>query len=572
MLRYNSHIKPVHAIKYIRKTLEMKKVKMWRKTSIVALCALGLVHMSLTATLAETSQNAAAGNTTTVPTVTPEITPKVTSAGNTAAIRSVPPEATSTKTSSGNPTKAKETQSKSTPLKTMTLELNDAKAIHFESPISEIFIVNPDIADVQLSNPHTAYVFAKTPGTTKLFAMNKKGQEVTNLEVSVIHNLTRLKELLTPFDPYGLIELKSIAGAIIIEGQVDSPKTAEEVRSIVDRFISQAQPSSSTRGAVASQNVINRLSIKSPVQVNLHVKIAEVSRDVLNNLSINWQATVAQTNGFNFGALTGASPFTSLPILTNNVTSITQVPSTFPNTNISALGFNYSNQHVNINSALDMLSKEGLVTILAEPNLVAVSGETASFLAGGEFPYPVPQQLGNITVDFKQYGISLAFTPTVLEGRLISMRVRPEVSELDPTTGISLAGINIPGILTRWAETTVELASGQTFAIAGLLQNQNTASISALPGLGDLPILGPLFRSNSFQRKESELVILITPYLSEPVSGKEMLLPTDGMNFASFVEMIFERRLIKEGVQKGQAPAFGPGGLRLIGPAGFSVE
>jgi pilus assembly protein CpaC len=552
MLGYKSHIKPVHAIKYIRKTLEMKKVKMWRKTSFVTLCALGLVLMSLTTTLAETGKKSATENTAAVVPATREAKP-ITASSEKSAV-------------------PKENYSKAAPLKTMTLELNDAKAIHFESPISEIFIVNPDIADVQLSNPHTAYLFAKTPGSTKLFAMNKKGQEIRNLEVSVIHNLTRLKELLTPFDPYDLIELKSIAGAIIIEGQVDSPKTAEEVRSIVNRFISQDQPSSSAKGAVAPENIINRLTIKSPVQVNLHVKIAEVSRDVLNHLSINWQSTVSNTGGFNFGALTGTSPFTTLPILTNNVTSITQPPSTFPNTNINALGFNYSNQHVNINSALDMLSQEGLVTILAEPNLVAVSGETASFLAGGEFPYPVPQQLGNITVDFKQYGISLAFTPTVLDGRLISMRVRPEVSELDPSTGITLAGINVPGILTRWAETTVELASGQTFAIAGLLQNQNTATISALPGLGDLPIIGPLFRSNSFLKKETELVILITPYLSEPVSGKEMLLPTDGMNYASFVEMIFERRLIKEGVQKGQAPAFGPGGLRLIGPAGFSVE
>lgn len=554
MLGDKKYIKPVDAVKYIRIKLDMKKVKIWRKASFMALCALGVVHMSLTATLAETTKDDSASKT------------KAADVPKTHKITSVTP-------SSEKIGESTTKDSKSTPLKTMTIELSDAKTVHFESPISEIFIVNPDVADVQLSNAHTAYIFGKVPGTTKLFAMNKKGQEVMNLEVSVIHNLTRLKEVLSPFDPYDLIELKSVGGAVVLEGQVDSPKTAEEVRSLAERFITQNQSSASNKGAAgAQQNVINRLTIKSPVQVNLHVKVAEVSRGVLNKLSINWQTTVSNTGGFNFGALTGAAPFTTLPILSNNVTSIEQPASTVPNTNINTLGFNYSNQHVNINAALDMLSQDGLVTILAEPNLVAVSGETASFLAGGEFPYPVPQQLGNITVDFKQYGISLAFTPTVLDGRLISMRVRPEVSELDPNTGIAIGGITIPGILTRWAETTVELASGQTFAIAGLLQNQNISTISALPGLGDLPIIGPLFRSNSFQKKESELVILITPYLSEPVSGKEMILPTDGMNHASFVEMIFERRLIKEGVQKGQSPAFGPGGLRLIGPAGFSVE
>ncbi|MBY0502085.1 MAG: type II and III secretion system protein family protein [Alphaproteobacteria bacterium] len=529
------------------------------KVSFLFLTIIGSVFLLLTGVAAETSQYGATGKKTNSEPTVSKITPLQSSAGS----------AKEASSDSGKmPMKA---GGKQTFLKSMTLELSDAKVIHFGSPVAEIFIVNPEIADVQLSSPHTAYVFAKSPGSTKLFAINDKGKEIMNIEISVIHNISRLKELISPFDPYDLIELKSLPGSILIEGQADSPKTAEEVRSIVERFMSQGS-SASKSGDASLTNVINRLTIKSPVQVKLHVKIAEVARDVLNKLSINWQATISNTGGFNFGALTGASPFTTLPILTNNVTSINQPASVLPDTNVSTLGFNYSNQHVNINSAIDLLSREGLVTVLAEPNLLAVSGETASFLAGGEFPYPVPQQLGNITVDFKQYGVSLAFTPTVLDGGLISMRVRPEVSELDPTTGITIVGLTVPGILTRWAETTVELASGQTFAIAGLLKNQNLADISALPGLGDLPIIGPLFRSNQFRRQESELVILITPYLAEPAPGKEMLLPTDGMNFATFVEQIFERRLVKEGTQKGQAPAFGPGGVRLIGPAGFSVE
>ncbi len=445
--------------------------------------------------------------------------------------------------------------------KTMRLEMGDAELLKFDQDVSEIFIANPDVADIQLNSPNVAYVFGKTPGVTKVYAMNKKGKEVLQVSIVVSHNLTQLKELIAPFDPYDLIELQSVPGAIVLKGQVDSPSIAEEIVSVVRSI--------TTKGVAkgSEQAIINRLVVKTPVQVNLRVKVAEVSRTVLNKFGINWQTTIANVGNFNFGALTGIAPFTALPIATNNVTSV-QPPIDGEN----IVGFNVQNNHVNVNSALTALSKDGLVTILAEPNLVAISGETASFLAGGEFPYPVPQSFGQVTVQFKQYGVSLAFTPTVLDGGLISMRVRPEVSELDQTTTTFINGQLVPGILTRRAETTVELASGQTFAIAGLIKNISNSGIDALPGLGDLPILGALFRSNRFQNLETELVITVTPYLVEPASGKEMPLPTDGLMNASFIEQIFERRLLQERPQKGEAPVFGPGGIRLIGPAGFSIQ
>lgn len=463
--------------------------------------------------------------------------------------------------------------------KTMQLEINDAKVLHFDGKVTEVFIANPEIADVQLSNPHSAYVYGKAPGKTKLFAMDANGKEILNTEVLVVYDITQLKEMIAPFDPYGLVEIRSVPGAVILEGQVDSPKTAEEIRLVADKYVARGKDAKS--GKSTDQTVINRLSIKSPVQVSLRVKIAEVSRSVFNKFGFNWQAAFANIGQFNFATLVGRTPITGgSPLFAGATAGAANVLTMFPTTatvqgvtgDLDSLGANFQNSHVNINAVLDALSNDGLVTILAEPNLMAVSGETASFLAGGEFPYPVPQQLGNITIDFKQYGVSLAFTPTVLDGGLISMRVRPEVSELDPTSGIELNGFVVPGILTRWAETTVELGSGQTFAIAGLLRNVSRSNISALPGLGDLPVLGPLFRSNQFVRGDSELVILITPYLVEPSAGKEMLLPTDNLNFATFVEQIFERRLVKQGIQKGKAPAFGPGGIRLIGPAGFSIE
>ena len=457
--------------------------------------------------------------------------------------------------------------------KVLNLAIDGAQVIKFDTEVSEIFIANPEIADVQLSNKTTAYVFGKKSGSTNLFAMNAKGQEVLSLEIVVRYDLKKLKELVAAYDPRELVEIKGISGGIVLEGPVDSPQVAEDIRALAESFLKK----STANAESDAQFVINRLTIKPPVQVNLRVKIAEVARSVINRLGFDWQAAISKigdvANGtFKFGALANRSPFTTTPILSNDVTSIEQATTTQPAANVSALGFGYRNADVNVNVAIDLLSRDGLITILAEPNLVAVSGETASFLAGGEFPYPVPQNFQTTTIQFNQYGVSLAFTPTVLDGNLISMRVRPEVSELDHQNSVVLFDATIPGILTRRAETTIQLGSGQTFAIAGLLKNTSASQIEALPGLGDLPILGALFRSNAFIRGDSELVILVTPYLVEPISGKEMNLPTDGLNFASFIEQIFERRLVKQTSQKGQAPVFGPGGVRLIGPAGFSIE
>ncbi len=450
--------------------------------------------------------------------------------------------------------------------KLIKINVDGAEIIRFDGDVSEVFIANPDIADVQLSNQHSAYLFGKSAGTTKLFAVNEKGKEILKADVVVTYNLIQLKELIAAYDPHGLVETKSVPGGILLEGQVDSPRIAEDIRSLTEKYLKKAQNS--------DQSVINRLTIKPPVQVQLRVKVAEVARGVLNEFGINWQDVIANWGKFKFGMLGNRAPFTALPIATNDVSTIFQPTTTVlgQQVNASTIGFGYVNSKVNLNEAIDLLAQDNLVTILAEPNLVAVSGETASFLAGGEFPYPVPQQLGNITIEFKQYGVSLAFTPTVLDGGLITMRVRPEVSELDPSTGIAVSGQTVPGILTRRAETTIQLGSGESFAIAGLLKDTVKSQIAGLPGLADLPVLGALFRSNSFQRGESELVIIVTPYLVDPSSGKEMLAPTDGLNYATFVEQIFERRLIKEGVQKGQAPAFGPGGPRLMGPGGFSIE
>ncbi len=184
---------------------------------------------------------------------------------------------------------------------------------------------------------------------------------------------------------------------------------------------------------------------------------------------------------------------------------------------------------IDVGAALDLAENNGLVSMLAEPNLTALSGETASFLAGGEFPIPISQQLGTVTVEYKQFGVSLAFTPTVLSDGRISMRVRPEVSQLSTEGAVTLNGFTIPAVTTRRTETTVELGSGQSFMIGGLMQNSNTNSIDKAPGLGDVPVLGAMFRSTGYRRNQTELMIIVTPYLVKPVSANEIKLPTDGL-------------------------------------------
>ncbi len=240
----------------------------------------------------------------------------------------------------------------------------------------------------------------------------------------------------------------------------------------------------------------------------------------------------------------------------------------------NALFGNYTSGSVDVSAIIDALERENLVTVLAEPNLTTLSGETASFLAGGEFPVPVGTGTGNndIQIEFKQFGVSLAFTPTVLSANRISLRVRPEVSDLSDRGAIKVNNLVIPALSTRRAETSIELASGQSFAIGGLISNQTRNNVDKLPGLGDLPVLGPLFRSTSFQRNETELVIIVTAYLVRPVPAAQLATPLDGYRPASDLERLLDGRLARSGVVPGEQPQPAPPTGRLLGAAGFVLE
>jgi pilus assembly protein CpaC len=305
--------------------------------------------------------------------------------------------------------------------------------------------------------------------------------------------------------------------------------------------------------------LVNRLRVSSATQVSLRVRVAEVSREVTKLFGINWDA-VFTPGDFVFGLATGRD------FLVGN--TITRLESGSGLTG-SILG-GYSNGSANVNALIDALERESLVTVLAEPNLTALSGETASFLAGGEFPIPVGRDNDEIEIEFKEFGVSLAFTPTVLGPDRISLRVRPEVSDLSPNGAIKLGDLQIPAISTRRAETTVELGSGQSFAIGGLLSNETRTNLEKLPGLGDLPVLGALFRSSEFRQSESELVIIVTPYLVRPTMPSRLRTPVDGFVPASDLERLIEARFTSRSAAS--ADGHREAHPRLHGPAGFIVE
>jgi pilus assembly protein CpaC len=373
----------------------------------------------------------------------------------------------------------------------LVVELAEGDLVRLSRPARSVFIANPLVADVNVRSPRLVYVFGVRPGKTTLWALDANDEVITNMEIVVEHNLSRLKGAIDQLLPGSGVQLASIDGAIVLSGTVPTAIDAENVRRLATRFLG------------GGDEIINRLEITESNQVNLRVRIAEVSSEVLNRFGLNWD-TLVTTGNFALG-------FTTLRSFTGAT---------------SLLNGNFTNSTTDINGFVDALADDGLITVLAEPNLTALSGETASFLAGGEFPIPVNQEDSDVTIEFREFGVSLAFTPTVLGHNRISLRVQPEVSQLSQNGAVTLGSVQVPALTTRRAQTTVELASGQSFAIAGLYLDNSQELVEKTPGLGDLPIFGALFKSERFERDETELLIVVTPYLVKPVSG-ELPLPID---------------------------------------------
>jgi pilus assembly protein CpaC len=413
------------------------------------------------------------------------------------------------------------------PSETLTLSQNTGTLVRLSAPMTDLFVANDAIADVQVRSASQLYVFGKSAGETTVYATDRSGRVVYAANVRVGTNAGSVGEMLRLAMPEASIQATPMNNLVLLTGTVAQPADVEEAQRLVQAYVG------------TGTQVVSRIRSATPLQVMLKVKIAEVNRSLLKQWGLNLLAS-DPTSGFQFGLAQGQG--ISLPVAGDPTD--TTVPGVIRNAIGTTLSGSGSLFGLDILASLDLAEVDGLVSILAEPNLTALSGETASFLAGGEFPVPISQSLGSISIEYKQYGVGLAFTPIVLADGRISMRVRPEVSELTNEGSIRLNGFEVPGLTTRRAETTVELGSGQSFMIAGLLKNTNTNSIDKAPFLGDLPILGMLFRSTRFRRQETELVIVVTPYLVRPTSG-QLALPTNGYRAPTSGEQIIEGQNFK---------------------------
>jgi len=429
------------------------------------------------------------------------------------------------------------------------VDTNQGRLVTLARPISDVFVANDAIADIQVRSPTQIYVFGKAPGETTISATTKTGQVVFSATVRVGNNFGSINQMLKLAMPEAQLSSYTMNGVVLLTGTVLSPQDAQEAESLVQAFVGE------------KVKVISRLRTATPLQVNLQVKIAEVTKSFAKNIASNL-TTIDGSGGFKFGVATGRSPATTyttdpnlpLGVGTGTVTGYTIDPISgkiisAPGTAVqkgaltSTIGGLGKLFGLDILGALDLGETNGQVVTLAQPNLSALSGETASFLAGGEIPIPLSSGLGAVSVEFKQYGVSLSYTPTVLSDGRISLRVRPEVSELSAAGSVTVGGTVIPGLTTRRAETTVELGSGQSMVIGGLISNSTNNTIDKTPGLGNVPILGALFRSTGWKRDETELLIVVTPYLVKPVNANDIVLPTDGYQAPTDLGRVFMGKL-----------------------------
>jgi len=484
------------------------------------------------------------------------------------------------------------------PTSEVLLSIGQGELISLPGNVTDVWVSAPDVADVYVRNTHQITLFGKAFGEATIFATNAAGTVIYSTNVRVSQNLTSIDRMLKLAMPEADIRVTTVGQIAVLTGTVQSPDDSAQAARLVTALLNPGV-NVSDAAAMLKIGVVNRLRTATPLQVNLQVRFAEVSRSFIKNVGFNTQ-TRDTSGGFLFGVASGRSVGTigsidtsALPMLDASskfgfpagTISLPFDPKigqfVYPGTGTA---FNFTNLAgtarttigmagrllgLDVLSALDLGERDGQVSTLANPNLTALSGETGTFLAGGEIPIPVSQGLGAVSVEYKQYGVSLAYTPTVLSDGRISLRVRPEVSQLSSQGAVTIAGTTIPALTTRRAETTVELGSGQSFMIAGLLSNTHNNSIDKTPGLGDVPILGSLFRSNAFQRDETELVIVITPYLVKPVNNvADIHLPTDGYKAPTDLGRVLmgqlgsgtsggERPIPSVAAPTGGAPAFG---------------
>jgi pilus assembly protein CpaC len=487
------------------------------------------------------------------------------------------------------------------------LGLNKSMIIELPREVREVMVSNPAKMEAVLQTSTRAYLIGKAPGEANIIFIDKDGRQVVTLEITVERDLSALEGLLNRLIRGANIHVETVSGSVILSGTVQNAIDATRAGEIATQVIGvdpNAPPTTtsssssgvsitggagssnqSTSSPTAAGQLINMLTVEGREQVLLKVSVVEMERNIVKQFGVDLNALVSSGN-FAFAALSelpfpinAAGKGVLAPFLTGNGAGFQAVPpvidpkvgSTLLNPsvgNTSGFAGQWQSGGSRVQSVLRALEEDGLLHTLAEPNLTAISGETANFLAGGEFPVPVAQQFGTISVEFKKFGIGLAFTPVVMSEGRISLKVSTEVSELSNQGAVILSNITIPALKVRRAETVVELPSGGSLVMAGLLSDQSKQALSGYPGLKSLPILGTLFRSRDYLKDETELVVLVTPYVVKPVARTQLAQPDDGFGWASDVntDLLGQMNRIY-----GRDPERAPVG-RFDGDVGFIVE
>lgn len=503
----------------------------------------------------------------------------------------------------------------------LVLPFGKSAIIDLPADARDILISNPAIADATVRTARRAYVIGRQLGQTNIFFFDAQGRQIANVEIRVEPDVAPLNDILQRHTGSSSITAEAVNGSIVLSGSASSPAEADRAQQIATQYIATsgaAAAGGATGSGAGSDRIVNLIQVQGSEQVMVRVRVVEMSRTLVRQLGINGSyeeilnrllpedafVDIATRNGFSInGSLLGgltASGGVAQTILTPNglaypgnvlnsgtATSAGGVAGYQPATATTpeVWGPATASTSRQTDASIEAFERAGLLRVLAEPNLTAISGEAARFLAGGEFPVPVSNQDGQISVEFKPYGVGLAFTPVVMSGGRISLKVSTEVSELtsegsvstgdtpirnqDGTTTV-IRGINIPALQVRRAETTVEMSSGSSIVLAGLIQERSRHAVEGLPGLMNTPVLGSLFRSRDFINSETELVIIATPYVVRPTSPDQIRTPADGFMNPSEGESLLTGRLnsiYRPSEARGERQD-----ARLQGPHGHVIE
>ncbi|SIS67937.1 type II and III secretion system protein family protein [Phaeovulum vinaykumarii] len=403
----------------------------------------------------------------------------------------------------------------------LSVPMNRAVVVESDQPFAEISIANPGIADITTLSDRSIYVLGKLPGRTTMTVLGPDGNLLSHVEVQVSPDIAEFKERLRQILPGEQIEVRTANDGIVLSGTVSSAAKLDRALELAQRY--------------APERVSNLLTVGGTQQVMLKVRFAEMQRSVSKNLSASLGIGSSGSDGYLRG-------------VTNNTAGMTGIFDktglTLGSDSLGGIGAGFTIGEVGLGVILEALESKGMVRTLAEPNLTALSGQEAKFLAGGEYPIPVVTNDG-VAIEYKPFGVEMVFVPRVVDGDLVNLEIRTAVSAIDTSVTMQSGGFSVNAFKRRDAQTTVEMRDGESFAIAGLLQDDFNDLNNQIPWLGDVPILGALFRSAAFERKQSELVIIVTPHLVTPTRGEALALPTDRVRLPSESDLFLFGRTAK---------------------------